>query len=328
MKKIFFGGLFLVAVGIGLIGCKKNEIQSPDSIDNLQKSITIEEIRGLEKIGSILSFETIDDYIEFIEDTSTVKWDKLESFANSQGFVNYFSQNLPAGLMDNDGMDELFGKLLNIDGVLLIGDYAVKIDLPEKSVYITHRNRISQNYNSLIIGDLSDKSIKAFSIDDDIIDYMIDGITLKCGGIGSYSDAAYSDNNNALVVMTVGSNQWRLNCGVNFFRAGVYFRLSATHEVWAGSTKINNLQNFFYVQVAVKNDIRFYRRRPCGSSNEITVSGTTFYNSNNGSHTKTFYDGTRNLNGYSFHVRARARYGDFTDSYWTPFGGRSINAPF
>jgi len=228
-------------------------------------------------------------------------------------------------------MDENFGCLLNGDGVVVLGDYAVCIDLPNEKVYVTPYADLATNYTDFIAGDVSNKDVLAFSTDDDVIDFLLTGDEPgKCGGVGGGKYPAYSSSANALTVATVGNTEWKLNTGVRLFRAGIYYRLSASHEVTPpnSSSPINNLQGLFYVQVEVKANKRFYRRRPCGSSNEVTVNENTFYNSQFGSHVKTFYLGTRNLNGYSFHVRARARYPDWTDSYWTPYGGRSINAPF
>jgi len=156
--------IFLLLVSILItLSCKKKFVNNPSNNSILKTFVSIDTIRGLEKVGSILKFETVDDYADFIEDTNQVKWAKLLQFTSEKGFQNFFVQHPITNFEDLNAMDENFGQLLNSDGVIIIGNDALKIDLPKKKVYLTALEGLSPNYQSLIIGDTVNKSIHSFS---------------------------------------------------------------------------------------------------------------------------------------------------------------------
>ncbi len=323
MKKTIINLLLFTITISTIFSCNKLKINKEKETTELKTTVIVDTIKGLEKIGSILRFETVDDYVDFIEDTNQVKWTRLSQFTTNQGFQNFFTQNPIINIEDSNAMDINLGQLLNIDGVLIIGDNALKIDLPEKKVYLTALNSLASNYQSLITGDIENKLISWFSTDDDIIDYLLYGFIEKCGGISGGTYPCYNNSANAQVIGQFANIDVRLNPGVKFFKAGIYYRLSALYEL------INyNINGTYNIEIEVKGPQGWYKKRPCNSGSTGTTPASTFISSTLSAYQKTFYSGTRNLNGYYFFIRARAKKPDGTYTEWTPYGGRNINSPY
>lgn len=273
MKKLIYGTLFLTLVVVGIIGCKKqNPITGQKTELNL-KSMTVETIRGLEKAGSILKFETINDYIVFVEDTLETKWNKLEQFTTQQGFQNYFVQN-PLSNNDSDSlaMDEMFGKVLNGDGVIIIGEYAIKIDLPKQSAFVTKEINLTANYNDLITGKTSNKDVKAFSTNDDVIDILLDGLAFKCGGASSVN--SWSGTFGPQGFDLLGGETVRFRA--RYFKGAIYFAVRIKGYQYPNEFGIygSNPKLQFEIQSNNPNwKAMRMRPRPCNNNNNVYHTG-------------------------------------------------------
>ena len=104
MKKIT--SYLVISISIFVFwSCNKKDGFGNINSQALKTQVFIDTIRGLEKVGSILRFETTDDYVEFVEDTSQVKWDKLADFSSEKGFINYFQQSQAITNSDSSLMD-------------------------------------------------------------------------------------------------------------------------------------------------------------------------------------------------------------------------------
>jgi hypothetical protein len=300
MKKIT--SYLVISISIFVFwSCNKKDGFGNINSQALKTQVFIDTIRGLEKVGSILRFETTDDYVEFIEDTSQVKWDKLADFSSEKGFVNYFQQSPVITNSDSSLMDEDFGQLLNVDGVLIIGDKAIKIDKPNESVYITSMQNLNLNYQDLIIGDTLNKSIIQFSTSDDVIDYLYLGFIEKCGGsedIDATSNKLYRFEDDTTDYVDYYARYNKL---------GIYYsvKIRAIHHI-----QLSALQNYSNVKFKLKLDdlndshsMRF-RPRPCSGSNNVYHHGGTRSFQKvypfNGNMVLKFvaYERVRSLNGY------------------------------
>lgn len=274
MKKLIFRGVFLIALGIGFNSCKKSNPLNPTQETGILKSYTVETVRGLDKVGSILSFETIDDYVDFVEDTIPHRWQRLEQHSSALGFQNYFTQNPIPSFDDTLGMDENLGKMLNVDGVILIGDYAVRVDAANQKVFLSPKVDIAQHYADLVAGNTSNKNVKEFSTDDDVIDFMITGVNFKCGGV--------SDLNVEKPWMTVGTNiplnevssagfnnGDKLSISAKYNKFGIYFSVRINgHYVQNGAPFTGNGLNNLFFEIGAPNSLDHMRLhpRPCNSN--------------------------------------------------------------
>jgi hypothetical protein len=331
MKKIT--SYLVISISILVLwSCKKKDGFGTVNSQALKTQVFIDTIRGLEKVGSILRFETTDDYVEFIEDTSQVKWDKLADFSYSKGFQNYFVQNPTTNYLDSNLMDESLGQLLNSDGVIIIGEKALKIDLTNSKVYLTNYNNLATNYQSLIIGDTINKAVLSFSTDDDIIDYLLFGYIEKCGGAGRMnepSDPMYLYENNYADYFI-----WK----ARYLKAGIYFsvKVEALHYYPAiGLPDYNNVK--FEVKEDNPNSKAMRMKpRPCLGNNNVYISagvkdfdgygplGTT---TNPIKRVYRAYESVRGLNGYKVMIRGvfEKPSGDVVYSNWI---GKEVNPNF
>lgn len=332
MKKYVFGVLFLTAVGIGMVGCKKmNPTTTADGLQNQTKYVSVETIRGLEKTGSILRFKTIEDYVDFVEDSIQIKWQRIDDFTAAQGFENYFVQNPIIDEEDSLAMDEMFGKLLNADAVVIIGRYAVKVDLQNEAVFVAPFENLATHYADLISGNTGNKNVKKFSTDDDVIDYLLTGVDFdKCGGSDSFNRTPNSTIPDGLG----GYFTWR----ARYFKAGIYnvVRIKGYHY-WVGSPWFVN--SFYENKLRFEVDVDTHwkslrvRKRPCNSGSAIYHHGGVrqFQNYLSGSTNPvirvfTAYEQTRALNGYRVHVRGHVEISGTVHT--TDWFGRIIHANF
>lgn len=333
MKKLIYGTLFLALVGIGVVGCKKNQVQNGRSNLNFDNEFKVS------ADGKMLVFETSKNFEDLVTNISTEKEENFITFAEKLSYVSLSKKNeLSKSLSDNEG-DNLLNSLLNEDGIVQIGSFLYKIDLENEIVGVLSSSNISE-YSDLVTLNKANKNIRRFTTGDDVIDLAESGAesTAKsCGGIGGGTYPCYSNINQGQIVATLANGTvWRLNPGVKFFRAGIYFRLSSLYEIWAfasstatdNGTKVNNLNGLFTVEIFCKGPEGWCQKRPCGSGDIETVNSGFYYSKTLSEYQQTFYSGTRNLNGYHFFVQGRAKFPNGTATIASPYGGRNINSPY
>jgi hypothetical protein len=332
MKKLVYGGGLFLLIAAGFVACKKENI-SQFSENVHTKSYTIDTISGLEKIGGILRFRTIQDYVDFVEDSLDAKWSRLELFTTNTGFQNYFTQHpLNGDITDSLAMDEHFGKLLNADGVVIIGEYGIKVDLTKQVVFVTAENNLAENYNDLINGNDSNKAIKGFSTDDDVIDLLIEGVSFKCGGSSEFNvpSGIFEEDFDL-----IGKEYVRFRA--RYFKAGIYFsvRVKGYHYPDPNTGLYNSDPN---LQFEIRSDNPNWkamrmRPRPCSGSNNVYHGGGLRNFTGNGvwsndifGRYKTWkgYERVKGLNGYRVWIRGYIN-GQLSSSTWI---GREVNSSF
>lgn len=310
------------------MGCKKENARI-----NQSKQITNE----LSNDGNILNFTTIESYVNFVSDENNdlendlakIRTTKFQNYLQSKENSSSF-QAKSDGLAENTNeMDDLLGQLLNRDGAIIINNKLFKIDIIDQKVYVIDFLK-DDDYNIAIkkIKD-KDKSVKIYSTDDDVLDLVEnEGFEQKsCGGIGSGTYPVYSNNNNALVIGNMNGTEIKLNAGVKYFKAGIYFKLSCLYEL------INLRSNGIYtIEIKTGGTLnkRWYQKRPCKSGDQNNGhTGLYMWNETGYQNQKTYYSGARGLNGYYFYVSCRGlNPATNTWSAWSPWGGRNINSPF
>lgn len=326
MKKLIYGSLFLALVGIGVVGCKKETV-SKDS-----REITPE----FEASKNLVSFKSIESYENFIdnyeEDQKEIALEKLKK----SNFQNYFTkqENLVAAKndfgtdSDDYEMDDRFGQLLNQDGVIRIGDYLFKVNLPLEEVRVVTFTDSDTYSEALSLINSSSKEVMLFSTDDDVLDLLTIGIQEKCGGSSSFNEHEDIDDQFG------GKFTFR----ARYFKAGIYNRVRITGEHHhAGLPNdsefyLNNLKFEVHVDTWWKS-LRV-RRRPCQSGHSTYHHGSVRDFTSWGSCTNctpvvrqfNVYEQTRALNGYRVWVRGLVTIEGV--NYVTPYFGRIVNANF
>lgn len=302
MKNKLLSTILTVFALLTFLSCKKKEVPINPLSPILKTNVIIDTIQGLEKIGAILKFEQIDDYVDFIEDTNQVKWDKLAQFSSEKGFVNYFQQTPALSISDSSLMDEDFGQLLNVDGVLIIGEKAIKIDKPNESVFLTSIENLSVNYQDLISGDTLNKSILRFSTDDDIIGYLYFGFLEKCGGSSSFDVISNK------LYRFQGNFSDYVDWNAKYAKFGVYFsvKIYATHHLqYSLLSDYTNIKFELLIDELNPWKSMRFRPRPCSGSNNVYHNGglRNFQDMSNTNGNKVVlkfvaYERARSLNGY------------------------------
>lgn len=332
MRKLIYGGLLLAFVGIGIIGCKKDSIQK-----NVTRNLISEP--NASKDGKTLVFESIESFEKTINDLTEKKIENLTSSISKNGYNNYFSIPHSAVKNDNDSiqeMDEVLGQLLNEDGVIQIENHIYKVDLEKESVYVITVENKETNYLDLINGNTSNKNVTSYSINQDVLHLVNGEPEQKCGGVGGGSYSCYPNVSQGQIVATLGDGSvWRLNPGVKFFKAGIYFRLSSLYDIWAfpsstssSGNKVKNIHGLFTVEIFCRYPQGWYKKKPCGGGDVGTQAGGFYYSKTLGAYQQTFYSGIRNLNGYYFYIQGRVKYPNGSVTIASPYGGRNINSPY
>ncbi len=301
MKKLIYGTLFLAIVGIGFVGCKKENNRINSNLTNNDFSTN----------GKMLIFESVESYEKSIELQSAEKREKFLSDISKLNFKNYFSVEHTESKSGNDSvqeMDEFLGQLLNEDGIIQIGDYIYKVNLQSEKVFVLPAANIVE-YQDLVNENLSNKNIRRYSVGDDVIYLAESGDSgEKCGGIGG---GDYVSD-----VVDFGNNR-RCQAMVRHFRAGVYYRTTARF--------VPLISGVIDTDLEVMGPEAWRNRRPCDSDNigrsaaGVKASGTT-------EQLWQFYVGTRNLNGFYLFARIKCKSnGQVKYSTWC---GRNINSPY
>lgn len=82
MKKLVYGSLFLALVGIGVVGCKKNQIEKPAQVNENLKNSNI----------SIPTYQNFDELNRKMKDLEEMSEDERRTFENSNSFISLLTQ--------------------------------------------------------------------------------------------------------------------------------------------------------------------------------------------------------------------------------------------
>lgn len=326
MKKLIYKSLFLAIVGIGVVGCKKETI-TQDS-----REITPE----FEASKNLVSFKSIESYENFInnyeEDQKEIALEKLKK----NNFQNYFTKKENLVLAKNDDgpdsddyeMDDRFGQLLNQDGVIRIGDYLFKVNLPLEEVRAVPFTDEDSYSEALALINSSSKDVMVFSTDDDVLDIITTGMQEKCGGSSSFNETRLIENHPGMI----GGERFRFRA--RYFKAGIYNRvvIRGKHETLLPWSHQAYSAMKFEVHVDTWWKSLRVRRRPCNSSSATYHHGGVrdfpIWSNFNNYPAKHFnaYEQTRALNGYRVWVRGEITINNV--KYNTPYFGRIVNSNF
>lgn len=300
MKRLFYGGLFIALIGLGMVGCKKENVRQ-NEVKNTPNEF------GISTDGKMLIFKTLEDYENAVGGESDNRKDDLLQTINAFKFKNYFT-TLTAKSDNENEMDDFFGQLLNSDGAIQIEDHIYKIDLPNEKVFVIEAKNKETDYKDLVIENSYNKKISVYSIDDDVLYAVKDGFTEKCGGIGG---GEYVTS-----VVDFGKDV-RCQGSVKHFRAGIYFRTTARF--------VPLLSGVLYTELEIKGPQAWAKKRPCGSGSVIT-SSSGIKKSGYTQQLWEFYSGARNLNGYYLFARVKCTFNGVTQ--YSTWAGRNINSPY
>ena len=337
MRKVFYGGLLIALTVIGFIGCKKTTTAANTTVQS-QSELNFDEEFNIASDNRMLIFKTTADYEKIVSNSSQELKSNLVTKIRSLN-LNSLAEKLIKEKSFGSFGDDFLPELLNEDGIVQIGDYLYKIDIFNKKAYVLSSVNISE-YSDLVAANKSNRNIRVFTTEDDVIELAETGAestTKSCGGVNGDTYPCYTNISQGDIIATLeGGVVWRLNPGVKHFAGAIYFRLSSIHEIWAfanatsttNGNQVTNNNGLFTVEIFCKGPQGWYKKRPCGSGDIGTRASGFYYSSTLSSEQRTFYDGSRNLNGYYFFVQGRVRYPNQSVSVAGNYGGRNINSPY
>ena len=311
MKKLIYGSLFLALVGMGMVGCKKENVQQ-----NENRSTSNE--FGVSTDGKMLIFNTLEDYEKAVDGENENKREFLFQTIKKLKFENYFSKASSNSISSEDEMDDFLGQLLNPDGAIQIENHIYKIDLANEKVYVVDVHNKETDYEDLVIGNTSNKKISEYSTDDDVLYAVKNGIIEKCGGIGSF-------DNSSNVVSLDNSGQIKFDSNCKYFQGGIYFRVTGRveyTEAFSGTA---------FIALEIQSPEAWMKRKPCGSGTITTHHAGERVSGYHYRHLFEAYSKTRAINGIYMFVRARAEItppGQPKIIKYTTWTGKNVNSPY
>lgn len=307
MKKIILSGLVMAVIGITFIGCSKKEVKtepaSKVNIENVERPQDINNYNELSISNKVLVFGSFDSYTSIVDSDDRNRIDYLIEHVNNLDFNSFNRAHADSDLLDNDDFLEA---ILDENSIVKIDEWFIKINLIDEVV--TALKETEENaYANLLLGE--SRNIRTFSTGDDVIDHLENNTSPDDRGCGGVGGGTYSSN-------TVSIGDWNTVAYVKFFRAGIWFRLTAGNSPSA--------QYEYNMSLEVVGTEAWRKKRPCNGSSEGTSAPGI---KKSGSHTYAwqFYGGTRNLNGYYFYVRLKI---DGPSTLYTNWCGRNINSPY
>lgn len=312
MKRLFYGGLFITLISLFLTNCEK------DSINKTNHANSTNEF-GVTTDGRILIFKSVEDYENAVDSENKEQRSSLLKIINDLKFKNYFDGGLSNDKnVSSQKMDDFFGQLLNEDGAIHIGNHIFKIDLSTDQVFVIDSKQEQSDYEDLINGNIDNKNVSVYSVDQEVLYLVNGGVEEKCGGIGGFDNSS-----NIVNLDNDGKIKFMANC--RLFRAGIWFRVTGSVEytqAYSGTAKIS---------LEIQAPQAWMKRKPCGSGHITThhsgvrKSGYTYR------YLFEAYSKTRNLNGIYMFVRATAEItppGQTTIVKHTNWTGRNVNSPY
>ncbi|MEO0776444.1 MAG: hypothetical protein AAF146_07760 [Bacteroidota bacterium] len=242
----------------------------------------------------------------------------IEEYVKTINFDSYGSIHGTA----SEFQDPFIDAILNEDRIVQIGDWLIKIDYLQETVWTIDANT-TDAYESLL--NESGNGLVTHGIGDDVL-YQLEVGNLAedrgCGGIGGLNQHSQKYLVNPDILMF---------SGIIFRRYGIYFRMVTEARF---TTPVNNLNNMYFT-MQIKGPEAWRRRRPCRRSKHIGTHPAgdkqTITNKNQVIRW-VFYSSSRNLNGYHLFVRARGAIFDYQSPglQWafTNWRGRNINSPY
>ncbi len=276
--------------------------------------------------GRMLIFNSSNDYAKYVNNPDSITTISLTNRTKILNFNSY--SNLESKNENDIVQDEDLASILNEDAIIQIGDYLYRVNVPQESVYVLPASNIDE-YDDLVNENILNKNIRKLSTEDDVIDIVENNPeycnSKACGGCssGSYytNEIILQNQLGTTVVTAVGK--------VKYFKAGIYFKLSANAE-FQPSYWIGNI----FMAIYINGPEAWWQKRPCCNDCDYShTSGVVWGSSYANTGSKTFYSNIRGLHGYYLYERIQIMYINEDDpmyglSVFSDWAGHKVNSPY
>lgn len=288
MKKVILSGFIIATMGITIIGCKKEKVETVNQTSNLNSNSEGEGIESIDnndytqlKVNNgVLEFGSIEYYESLVDNSDYNVIDNLEKKIKSLTYTTY-KDKYPNDTIFQEHFTET---LLNPDKVVKIGNWFLLIE-PNTSLVYAISDEVDNCYEKLLSN--NDENISAFSFDDNVLEILSnDNNNLKWG----CNETSAPTANNTYHWDTYCGN-YRIKFKAAYYTIGIYkkLRIEWWHdEKWGTDDFTNFAVGYKYSwKKKCKNEI---------GQNTVNMPGYYPYWGNWGE--IKFYSGTKSLSKY------------------------------
>lgn len=325
----FFSSVAIIFAMVMSVSCEDEVVEvKQDQHENLVENV----LPNIEYDGRMLIFKSSEDYAKVVTNPEKEITEAFIAKTNALNFKSYLLKIETENIKGEENIiqDENLAAIVNEDGIVQIGDYIYRVNMLSKSVYVIPAIYITE-YDDLVNENLTNKNIKEFSTEDDVID-IVEGNSEEsdskdCGGIAS--GEFQTDPN--LIIQSGGATFLTATCVVKYFKAGIYFRLTQRGAYWPETLAETEC---IHLTLEVKSPEGWWIKRPCCNdcaydkpSGSVMTSNTEYFL------LYEYYSGARGLGGYYLFGRVKIDIIDFPGmsnllNQYTSWVGRNINSPY
>ncbi len=319
------GGIFSVFLTTALTACKKEIIATQDEA---QKETMLVERLGLTADGKLLKFATLEAYEKAVDHEQAELQEEMLTSIKKASFPNYFSNSTVieknANAKEDHEMDDFLGQLLNKDGAVQIGEHIYKVDLQKEKVFVIEVKNSISDYSDLINGRTSNKNVKEYSFDDDVLELVESGVENQQNSLLCNEDHLGNRYVETSVYDIPGyGGVFKFWGDADYRRYGIYYSIVTT----ARST----VQGQIRIYVQLEN---VWHHQRCG--NTVGPYSHPWYQSNPATHNfqkHKSYSGSKALNGLHTKFRIRCEIpgvpqgGNTYSTYFTEWRVIQVNNP-
>lgn len=287
MRKLAYGSLFLALVGIGMIGCKKEHVQQ-NEVQNTSNEF------GVSTNGEMLVFSSTDGYMKAVDGEYDPNHERILQLVKNLKFDNYFTKNAVSESSGEHEMDDFFGQLLNGNGCVEIQKNIYRIDLQKEKVFVITKDKYTANSGDFLNGNLQNKDILEFNLNEDVLDIMNGGDREKasCLNPGTITSTSYTQGGMTPIISNV----------VKLGAFGIYFRVTGRSQV------LSTYSGPFTMEFILTGNATQIHRRPC-SNNDVTwhTIGTKAAWGNPGNNEQVWEAYSKSWNVKEMYMRGRTK---------------------
>ncbi|WMJ74999.1 hypothetical protein RCC89_17780 [Cytophagaceae bacterium ABcell3] len=224
MRQKLQTAIFFLILSTLTLSCKKEtEDLLPD--DEMELSNTNQD--EIKVVNGRLTFKDKDFFEEYLSTNSSknTRQGKFEGFISMNEYYENKSSYRTKGKITCDTLpfeDDYLANFLTPEGIIEIGDYVFKINMPDEKVYALHKEKVKENLQDLY-EEKRNNAILEFSTNDEVLTLLEDRNSSAQEKLFCGETRANNDDDRATI--DYGNGEYRMNCKVVYQTAGIYFSL-------------------------------------------------------------------------------------------------------
>ncbi|MGH1334923.1 MAG: hypothetical protein ACRBFS_02270 [Aureispira sp.] len=278
--------------------------------------------------NNVLAFETIHDYLAFVDHEDYSMTDKVVEHAKTLPFESYGQQQKKEMDFESDFIEAI----LNKDRIVKIGKWFIKINPKTEQVYALS-DAFKEHYSILVSNKPAHKHIHQFSTDDDVIALLQDEANINAKGLFCGESGAANhpfDQTRYLAFVPADSypaSRYEFPCKITYLKLGIYYTLKAYMKVEKETRSPHGANATISTHAYPNLPIRIFSQRRykvrCGTEHGWYTKVTPVTDNKV---TYKSYQGSKRLHKYQLRIGFEAAYpgsGGYTNVWnyllWYPY---------